>query len=377
MARLIQLIYSSTATAELFETDILTILAKSRENNSKCGVTGILLADQWSFFQVLEGEEDDVTGVYERIVQDSRHTKIITIVKEAIPQRAFGEWTMGFAEIKSEDLQSMTGMNDFFRDASILSQINSGRAKKLVQAFKDGRWRSKINNQSAHMIRPSALELANNTTSTQAPIIQYQFCGIRDSLQHQTMAHEIIILKNQVQINDSSSKYTINDLYNYYSMAIDKAQQEGINTPLLIHFMAGDIQNARSAIQSIIQSATSNAMTPDQIILEIDQEKLVGDAGHFAAMLEEFRALGLSISIAHFGAGKAGLTLLETLRPNFISLNQNLLLDVSFNGQRQAIVRGVMQTCNDLGIDIMVGHIKNAEDAQWLKDEGIFLFQEN
>jgi blue light- and temperature-responsive anti-repressor len=375
MSNLIQLIYSSSATQELQDSDILSILEVSRKNNAARDVTGMLLSEKWSFFQILEGPADAVENVFKIISADTRHNRVITIVKEAIPHRSFGEWTMGSASLNSRDIQDVTGMNDFFSEASILTQINSGRAKKLVNAFKDGRWRSKISNQNQADKNDQAPIVQNQISQNKPQIIDYQFHPIMDVSSNQSIAHEIIICKNGVQINDESSNYTINDLENYYTLAIDKLKKSKFNSSIFINLIADDTNNSRAAIQAIIDAAGSHGMNPNQIILEIDHEKLIGDVAHFAVMIEEFRGLGLSISIAHFGAGKAGLTLLETMQPNFISLNKNLVLDVHTNGQRQAIVRGVIQTCNDLGIDLIVRHASNPEDYDWLKDEGISLFQ--
>jgi blue light- and temperature-responsive anti-repressor len=375
MSNLIQLIYSSSATKELQDSELLSILEASRRNNAARGVTGMLLSEKWSFFQILEGPAEAVEAVYKIISTDPRHTRVITIVKEAIPQRSFGEWTMGSASLNTHDIQDVTGMNDFFSEASILTQINSGRAKKLVNAFKDGRWRSKVNNQNQDNKNKQVPIVQNKTNQAEPQIIDYQFHPIMDVSSNQSIAHEIIICKNGLQINDELSSYTINDLANHYTLAIDKIKKSEFNSSIFINLMADDTNNARTAIQAIIDAAGSHGMNPNQIIVEIDHEKLIGDVAHFAAMIEEFRGLGLSISIAHFGAGKAGLTLLETMQPNFISLNKNLVSDVHANGQRQAIVRGVIQTCNDLGIDLIVRHASNPNDYDWLKDEGISLFQ--
>ena len=45
------------------------------------------------------------------------------------------------------------------------------------------------------------------------------------------------------------------------------------------------------------------------------------------------------------------------------------------HGPRQAIVRGIARTCNDLGIDIIAEGIETEEEYFWFLDEGITLFQ--
>jgi hypothetical protein len=49
---------------------------------------------------------------------------------------------MGFASIAREDAAQLVGENDFFASASCLERIDGGRAKKLLLAFRAGRWRT-------------------------------------------------------------------------------------------------------------------------------------------------------------------------------------------------------------------------------------------
>ena len=144
MSDLIHLIYASTATRELSEDDLLQLLDGARSKNEGLRLTGMLLHTDNNFFQILEGEPEVVDEIFQTISQDERHTKVVSIIREPIPKRSFGEWTMGFAPLTSNDLQEMSGLNDFFGGGSSYAQLNAGRAKKLLAAFKQGRWRVKL-----------------------------------------------------------------------------------------------------------------------------------------------------------------------------------------------------------------------------------------
>ena len=145
MLNLIHLIYVSTAIQEFSAEDLLQLLDQARTKNARLGLTGMLLYTENNFFQVLEGEPAVVDELFQTISQDERHMKTVTIIREPIAKRSFGEWTMGFAAVTSADLQHLTGLNDFFGEGSSFAQLSRGRAKKLLNAFKEGRWRSKLN----------------------------------------------------------------------------------------------------------------------------------------------------------------------------------------------------------------------------------------
>ncbi len=378
MSSLIQLIYSSAAMYDFSQEDVIDLLAKARENNSSLNVTGMLLYTERSFFQILEGEPDVVDALFEKIGQDKRHTKVVTIIRETIPKRSFGEWTMGYANVTSQEVEQLVGMNDFFSYASCFSEVDQGRAKKLLTAFKEGRWRTKVRNSEPFLKRTSAKEHQNSNERN--PNVSFAFQPIIDANSSSIVSVEAIArgLHNEIlQKLDEKIHPDVQSTFDIHchTLAIAMASRLGLQSNLSINFMARHVKDTSASIRQIIDAAERNNINLNRIILEIDQDKLIGDPAQFGKIIEEFRAAGLKISIDHFGAGRAGLNLLEPYHPEMISLNMNLIRQVDSNGPRQAIVRGIIQTCGDLGIDIVAKHIETLDEYWWLYDEGIHLFQ--
>ena len=141
MDTLIHLIYASTARYEFAKQELLLLLNMARAANAERGITGMLLCEHSNFFQVLEGPESAVVSLFDKISKDKRHRGIVRIIQEPIAQRSFGDWTMSYAAITREELGTINGLNDFFEENSVFSQLDSGRAKKLLMAFQGGRWR--------------------------------------------------------------------------------------------------------------------------------------------------------------------------------------------------------------------------------------------
>ena len=143
-SELIQCIYASAASRD-FETDELAeLLRVARENNAKLGLTGMLLYAEGSFFQVLEGRADVVDALYAKIERDQRHDQVTLIIREPIPERYFDAWTMGFYKVSRAELAGMSGVNNFFGTDRTAVSVDAGRAKTLLAAFRDGRWRKKL-----------------------------------------------------------------------------------------------------------------------------------------------------------------------------------------------------------------------------------------
>jgi hypothetical protein len=120
------------------------MLQAARKHNDGAGLTGMLLYTEGAFFQVLEGIPEEVEALYARIERDKRHEQVTKIVAEATPNRSFEHWTMGFSHVSRKELATISGTNDFFLGSSCFLEMDSGRAKKLLSALREGRWRKTL-----------------------------------------------------------------------------------------------------------------------------------------------------------------------------------------------------------------------------------------
>jgi hypothetical protein len=71
-----------------------SILDSSSKNNPANGITGVLLATETHFLQLLEGEFETLNATLERISRDMRHHEVQLISFSEIEERRFGNWGM-------------------------------------------------------------------------------------------------------------------------------------------------------------------------------------------------------------------------------------------------------------------------------------------
>ena len=76
MRSIYRLIYKSTSTEPIDDRMVKSIKERSRDSNSRLEVTGILVASQSEFLQVLEGRIEAVNQVYSKIMHDTRHVNV-------------------------------------------------------------------------------------------------------------------------------------------------------------------------------------------------------------------------------------------------------------------------------------------------------------
>ncbi len=141
---LVHCIYVSASTREFSVEELEALLDVAKTNNRALNVTGMLLHHRGSFFQILEGEAAVVDALYEKISGDSRHAKVTKLINERIAARDFADWSMGLARATRQDLAKIEGLNDFFLSGGCFSELDEGRAKTLLNSFREGRWRATI-----------------------------------------------------------------------------------------------------------------------------------------------------------------------------------------------------------------------------------------
>ena len=83
----------------------------------------------------------------------------------------------------------------------------------------------------------------------------------------------------------------------------------------------------------------------------------------------------MRVAIDDFGAGHSGLNLLAEFQPDLLKLDMNLVRDIHTHGPRQAIVRGILQTCGDLAIDVIAEGVETEPEFAWFEAHDVELFQ--
>ena len=105
------LIYCSQA-APTIENDLekvtSSIIDVSIRNNSRVGVTGMLLAYDGWFMQALEGAPAAIEAIYLKIRQDPRHQQFRMIFHADVKSRAFDGWSMCGRALSQIDNKVMT-----------------------------------------------------------------------------------------------------------------------------------------------------------------------------------------------------------------------------------------------------------------------------
>jgi hypothetical protein len=123
MKDLIHIVYVSFSNHDFSEKELQVLLKEIRRKNAKQDVTGLLLYNDGSFIQVIEGQKEVILRLFFSIEKDSRHSNVVKLLEEPIESRAFPDWSMGFRRITPEQSSAIPGFSNFLHEANPVKTI--------------------------------------------------------------------------------------------------------------------------------------------------------------------------------------------------------------------------------------------------------------
>lgn len=131
-----QVSYVSSAAKSVGEADIKDIIAHSRKMNPVRGITGVLLYRGGIFLQLLEGDQAEVSKIYEKIEKDPRHTNVIKLFEEIKNPRIYSDWSMAYKELTDLDLKLVNEILSWNSLISAAKTIDNHLILHLFSKFK-------------------------------------------------------------------------------------------------------------------------------------------------------------------------------------------------------------------------------------------------
>lgn len=157
--------------------------------------------------------------------------------------------------------------------------------------------------------------------------------------------------------------------------AIGRAVALGLESRLHLNCLPMGLSRVERPLADTLAAAERCGLPLRRLVLEVTEGEAITEPLRWAEHLDECRAMGLEVAIDDFGAGYAGLNLLADFQPDQVKIDMGLVRGIDRHGPRQAIVRAVMQACDDLAIDVVVEGVETVDECRWFLDHGVRLFQ--
>ena len=141
--------------------------------------------------------------------------------------------------------------------------------------------------------------------------------------------------------------------------------------PLVVSVNVSPVQLAQGELDVMVQRVlAAHALPAKQLLLELTESSLVGDAEPLRNRIARLRAIGVGLSIDDFGTGYSNLGYLQRFDVQALKIDQRFVRGLADGPQGEAIVRAIAQLAASLGIRTVAEGIETAEEAQRLQGLG-------
>lgn len=112
-----------------------------------------------------------------------------------------------------------------------------------------------------------------------------------------------------------------------------------------------------------------------QVIFELLEHKTHEDYDRFISFVDEFKALGVLITIDNFGLGFANISKISALAPNYVKIDSSLMKNIDTDIHSYALVNAIVKFAQELGIKTIAEHVSSEKIFEMSKKLGIDEFQ--
>ena len=127
---------------------------------------------------------------------------------------------------------------------------------------------------------------------------------------------------------------------------------------------------SRNLVPTVVGALRESGLAAKRLELEVTETLLLQDSESTLAMLHEFRALGVRISMDDFGTGYSSLSYLRKFPFDKIKIDQSFIRDLSLREDSIHIVRAIKGLCAGLGMTTTAEGVETEEQLAKVRAEG-------
>jgi EAL domain-containing protein (putative c-di-GMP-specific phosphodiesterase class I) len=152
--------------------------------------------------------------------------------------------------------------------------------------------------------------------------------------------------------------------------AIETASRRGLSTRVFINVNPRSIEDPVRCLESTLAAALSSSIEPERFIFEVVESEEIVDRERLLLMLDRYREAGCGVALDDLGAGYSSLSLLTSLRPDYVKLDIRLMQDVDSDPFKSAVAAKLLELAKELGIRTVVEGVETVGQWQWAIQHG-------
>jgi diguanylate cyclase (GGDEF)-like protein len=134
-------------------------------------------------------------------------------------------------------------------------------------------------------------------------------------------------------------------------------------------------RRGREIVDIVVAALSQTGLAPTRLDLEITETVLIEDNAATLAVLKELRSRDIGISLDDLGTGFSSLAYLNDFPFSIVKIDRKFSQNVDQSPRTSAIIKGIVQTTRDLGIELVAEGVETAIQLERLRSFGINVIQ--
>ena len=123
-------------------------------------------------------------------------------------------------------------------------------------------------------------------------------------------------------------------------------------------------------VEELGQVIAAAGLSPSQLEVEVAETSLADNIDAAQRQLQKLRELGVRVALDDFGAGDCSLRLLRDLPIDTLKLDRHLVALLPESEANVALVRCVIELCQQYNISVIAEGVETVQQADWLRQHG-------
>lgn len=152
--------------------------------------------------------------------------------------------------------------------------------------------------------------------------------------------------------------------------AIDNAHQHKIKDKIFINFNPNSIYDPVFCLRTTCAKVQEVDIANEQIVFEVVESEEIDDNQHLTNIIDYYRQEGFRVALDDLGSGFNSLKLINTIRPDFIKLDMELIRNIDSNDYKKVVVENLINIAHKLDIATIGEGIETQQERDVLSQLG-------
>lgn len=139
--------------------------------------------------------------------------------------------------------------------------------------------------------------------------------------------------------------------------------------PVAVNVSARQFSNVEFP-RSVLQALRDTGLGAELLELELTESVLMDDAATTIGMLQQFKAMGVRVTVDDFGTGYSSLSYLKRFALDTIKIDRSFVHDIPIDAEAAAIVAAVIGLAHSLKKKVVAEGVETPEQLAYLRVQG-------